>query len=244
MYDGVLKLPKLRKLVSDNIMFDEEGWPSEFEDKSFMEELHIQEFQESFMMFGLACEWTSFKGLTILHLHVESPFLIYHEDYHAHPPQYIQRLQSQAHALENLRLYSNEQYCTTKGSLVDISPHYSNQPSLKHFRKLKSLALTDMALVGVSTAGPAHWHQSFEETLDHLADMFPSTLEVFTHLVWDGPSRFATTVSHQQQMSHSWENVWKASLEDKFPNLKTVMVQKYGLTGVADGSKVIWRRKT
>jgi hypothetical protein len=56
MYDGVLKLPKLRELVSDNIMFDEEGWPSEFEEKSFMEELHIQEFQESFMMFGLACE--------------------------------------------------------------------------------------------------------------------------------------------------------------------------------------------
>ena len=125
-----------------------------------------------------------------------------------------------------------------------MSPHWPGQPSLKHFRKLKSLALTDMALVGVSTTGPAHWHQSFEETLGHLADMFPPTLEVFTHLVWDGPSTFGNSVPPQQQMSHSWENVWKASVEDNFPGLKMVMVQKYSLTGVADGSKVIWRRKT
>jgi hypothetical protein len=176
-------------------------------------------------------------------MHIESPFLLYEEGYY-NPPQYILRLQSQAHSLEDFRLYSNEQYCTSDGTLVDTSPHYSGQPSLKHFAKLKSLALTDMALVGVSTAGPAHWRQSFTKTLDHLADMFPSTLEVFTHLVWDGPSRFAASVPPQQQMSHSWENVWKSSLEDRFPNLKTVMVQKYGLTGVADGSKVIWRRKT
>lgn len=241
---GVLQLPKLKTLVLNNVMFYEQGWASDLGGLSSIEELYVPDVQDSFLHLDLGdAEWRIFKSLKILHLHIEPPFPAFEKDYH-NPPKYVLCLQSQTHCLEDLHLYSNEQYCTSDGTVLETSAHCPSQPSLKHFRKLKSLALTDMALVGVSTTGPAHWHQYFEETLDHLADMFPSTLEVFTHLVWDGPSRFATTVSHQQKMSHSWENVWEASLEDKFPNLKTVMVQKYGLTGVADGSKVIWRRKT
>ena len=243
LYEGMLKLPKLQRLVLDNVIFDQEGWPTDTEGLSSVDELHVQQLADEFMYPELAYEWRIFEGLKILHLHVEPPCYLYEELCHK-PPEYILCLQSQAHSLEDLRLYSNEQYCTSDGTLVKMSPHWPGQPSLKHFRKLKSLALTDMALVGVSTTGPAHWHQSFEETLGHLADMFPPTLEVFTHLVWDGPSTFGNSVPPQQQMSHSWENVWKASVEDNFPGLKMVMVQKYSLTGVADGSKVIWRRKT
>jgi hypothetical protein len=243
LYVGVLQLSNLKRLVLDNVMFDQEGWPSVYEGLSSVEELHIKEYQEILMYPEYADEWRTFKGLKILHLHVEAPFLFYEKDYY-NPPQYVRCLQSQAHSLENLQLHSNEKYCTSDGTLIELSHHRRGQPSLKQFEKLKSLALTDMALIGVSTTGPTHWHQSFEETLDHLADMFPSTLKVFTHLVWDGPSRFATSVPLQQQMSHLWENVWKASIDDRFPNLKTVMVRRYGLAGVADGSKVIWRRKT
>ncbi|OSS51136.1 hypothetical protein B5807_04563 [Epicoccum nigrum] len=239
---GVLQLPKLKRLVLNNVMFRQEGSPSVFEGKSSVEELHIPELQEYLKYHEYSVEWGIFKGLKILHLHIIDQFLGDKKDCDD-SPQYVSDLQSQAHSLEDLRIFSNEQYCTSNGALVKMSPFCLYQPSLKHFQKLKSLALADMALVGVSTDGPTHWHQSFKETLDHLADMFPSTSEVLTHLVWDGPSGFAASVPPGQQMSHSWENVWKASPKDRFPNLKTVMVQKYGLTSVADGGKVIWRRK-
>lgn len=49
VYAGMLKLPKLRTLVLDNIMFEEERWPYVFERLSSVEELHIQEYQEPFM---------------------------------------------------------------------------------------------------------------------------------------------------------------------------------------------------
>lgn len=187
-------------------------------------------------------EWKTFQGLQKLVLQVESPFIHYEQGYHE-APKYISCLRSQARSLEDLQLYSNEQYCTSDGTFVEMSPHCAGQWDLRHFKKPRSLALTDMSLMGVSTKGPAHWHQSFEDTLKHLAQMFPTSLETFTHLIWGGPSPFALEVPVAQQMLRSWENIWKASAKDKFPSLRKVMVQKYGLNGVSDERVVIWQRE-
>ncbi|KAF9701112.1 hypothetical protein EKO04_001047 [Ascochyta lentis] len=150
---------------------------------------------------------------------------------------------SQARSLEDLQLYSNEPYRSFDGVPIDISVHCHCPPSLKNFQKLKSLALTNMSLVGLSGQRPGHWHQPVEDTLKHLAGMFPPSLEVFTHLLGDWPSCFADAQSKEHQRVYSSENIWKASTKDMFPSLKIVMTQKYGLDGLAKEREVIWQRE-
>ncbi|KAJ4367752.1 hypothetical protein N0V86_009874 [Didymella sp. IMI 355093] len=129
------------------------------------------------------------------------------------------------------------------GTLNRMSEYCPGQTSLKGFSNLKSLALTDMSLMGVSrTSGPTHWQQPIEATLQHLADMFPPTLEAFTHLIWDGAAPFDKALTKRQKALRSWNRIWKSASKEQFPSLKKVMVQKYGLYGLSKEIEVIWEK--
>ncbi|KAJ4338607.1 hypothetical protein N0V95_008008 [Ascochyta clinopodiicola] len=239
---GVLELPSLKTLKLDNIMLNEEGSRETFKGLSSVTELRVQMFQEDFMWAGYHEEMDTFHGLKSLHVRIQHPYILCTSDGHERP-RYVEHLASQAHSLEDLQLASNEQYCLKDGTFVEMSSHCLAQPNLQHFQNLKSLALTDMSLVGMSTSGPAHWHQSIEDTLEHLAGMFPPSLETFTHLVWDGPSVFAEACSDEHQEIHSWKSIWKASTKDDFPSLKAVKTQKYGLDGLIGEREIIWQKE-
>jgi hypothetical protein len=241
VYLSNFMLPSLKVAKLHNVIFDGDEWPEGHSGCSSVTELHIHDDQDAFVYPDLSGYLDTFKTLEILHLYIHNSYVLYIEDY-LERPRYIEILVSHAQSLQDLQLYSCERYYKSDGSFMEMSPHCPPQPSLGHFTNLKSLALTDMSLVGMSTAGPAHWYQSIETTLNHLAKMFPPSLETFKHLLWDGPSVFAKALTKRQQPLRSWERIWKASDQNQFPSLQKVLTQNYDIDVLSSESTVIWER--
>lgn len=231
--------PNLKKAKLFNCVFDEEGWEyctPKRNSVSPVTDLEIHEYQASFADPAYVQSWSRFKHLKTLRLHVEYTYLFY--DDQRRRPRYSEALSLLANSLEDLQLYSNERYQKKNGKFAKMSPHCPAQPSFRHLSRLRSLALTDVVLVGVSTAGPTHWHQSARDTVEDLVQMFPTSLETFTHLLWDGPTSFSGEFEPSLVWKSVWESVWK-SLWCYFPSLSKVMVQKYGLQGLTGDHEVL-----
>ena len=114
--------------------------------------------------------------------------------------------------------------------------------SLRSSRYLKTLTLTDMSLVSINLDGTEHLYMDPKDALKHLKWMFPPSLEIFTHLVWNG--LIFNNDEHTLSMLRSrWSVIWSCTTPDMFPNLKVVMVQEYGLNGSETERKVIWKRE-
>lgn len=247
MYVSNLLFPKLRSAKTVGCYFFcgcyYESQTISFKHSFPITELHIHDSQDSYGFEDPDLHWDNFQELRVLHLHIELSRLFYGANY-LEWPRYVDILsRSHARSLQEFHLYSNELYCSNNGILTEMAPHCPGQPSLKHFSKLKSLALTDMSLMGVSsTSGPTHWRQSAEDTLHHLADMLPTSLEAFNHLVWVGAAPFDKALTKRQRVLRSWDRIWSAADKKQFPNLKRVMVQKYGLYGLSEETEVIWER--
>jgi hypothetical protein len=235
LYVSTLMFPRLRTARLESCVIDDEDCPGGFGKVSHVTELHIR-------MCGNPehdRHWNKFQNLRTLHLHIWPRHMF-------NDPRYVDVLsRHNGQSLEELYLYSNELYCTHDGTFNIVSDYCPSQTSLKGFSNLKSLALTDMALMGVSrTSGPTHWQQPIEVTIQHLADMFPPTLETFTHLIWDGAAPFDKVLTKRQKALRSWNHIWKSASTQQFPSLKKAMVQKYGLYGLSEEIEVIWEKDT
>ena len=241
IYLPVLNLPSLRTVQLSNGGFADDVIDDRHWGTSHVTKVNIRVKQRMFSFPTVDLGWQTFERLKVLHLHIDRPYIAY--DWDLERPLFVECLSTQALSLEILHIYSNEEYVnTSSGSPIEISCHCPGQSSFRPFLRLKSLVLTDMSLMGVSQSGPAHWHQPVHNTLSHLAAMFPSKLETFTHLIWEGPSIFDKMLTRRGQSLRSWDRIWKAADKNQFPSLRSVMVQKYGPSGLSKERETIWQR--
>lgn len=233
IYDSMLALPSLRKLSVRNVDFGVDGRGSLC--SYLLEELNLTRTPYDLSV-GNPC-WKRFAGLRVLRVNIQNDICL--DDWYP----FVESLASQAHSLEVLELYTNEKYSLSNGQMLPVAEAWPAQSSLKAFKRLKRLALTELMLVGMSSSRPVHWLQPLQDTLNHLANMLPTSLETLTQILWDGPTIFSKRLTKRQQSLHSWERIWKASSRKQFPSLKQVMVQKYGLSGLSEEREVIWESK-
>ena len=229
----LLQFPSLKLLHVHNIGFYRSSITYRC---STVEKLHYSAFRDDFNWVGIDL-FEPFKALTRLRLWID-PWEIFCGAW----PYYIDNIACQAHSLEVLEIYSNEVYSRSHEKQEKVFDVWPAQSSLKYFKCLKSLALTDASLVGVRRNGLGHWYQSVEETLGHLTKMLPSTLETLIHVVWDGPNMFTNDIIERQQLLCSWEGIWKAAIKEQFPSMKRVMTQAYDATALSSKRVVIWER--
>lgn len=234
VFQCICALPSLRKLEVFGIYFvGSRQTPL----SSSLEYIDMEDHQRNFDR-GLNKKLESFQDLKHLRLRITDSVL---KEDDTDRPRYIENLYFLENSLETLELFTNEVYCSPHGVPREL-PKLPPVPSLRSFGRLKVLTLTDMSLVGVGSCGPLHCVTLPAEVLEHLVWMLPSSLEVLTHLVWDGPIIHSGDVELQRYLS-LWSNIWKGATMDKFPALKKVMVQKYGLSGLSGEREVIWERK-
>ncbi|KAF2124127.1 hypothetical protein P153DRAFT_371014 [Dothidotthia symphoricarpi CBS 119687] len=166
------------------------------------------------------------------------------------------------HSLRALEVWTNEMFTDKVGKpygINDFMPYFLPlerawetsacfgyfRPiqSLRPFTCLKSLALTDIALVGQSRRGLPYWRKPVSSTAAYLSGMLPTSLEIFTHILWDGPDGYDALLADDEKHLRSWDRIWKVITPEQFPNLKRVETVGYNREGISKERKVIWERK-
>jgi hypothetical protein len=188
-----LEINSPRKVYLRNVEFveDETDWECEAY-SSPVTNLHLNDLDESDIP---AFDLRSFTGLRKFRLELRPINVV--EDLLA-----LQDLgtvlATQNHSIECVELWTNESYTFNHHRFQNIKDDYNSKPfdyrvpisSLHDFNPLKSLSMTDILLVGSTPNGLRFWNDLPETTVQNLRGMLPSSLELYTHLVWEGDTDF------------------------------------------------------
>jgi hypothetical protein len=164
IYGSMFALSSLRKLSVRNLYPDDSRLGSLY--SYLLEELNLT--MTSYGFYVSDPWWERFAGLRVLRVNIQNGIRLNNW----YP--FVESLASQSHSLEVLELYTNEKYSLSNGQVLHVTETWLAQSSLKAFKRLKRLALTDLILIGMLSSMPVHWLQPVQDTLNHLANMLPT----------------------------------------------------------------------
>ncbi|KAF2746953.1 hypothetical protein M011DRAFT_526667 [Sporormia fimetaria CBS 119925] len=145
-------------------------------------------------------------------------------------------LQSLKGHLEVIELWSYELYASYEEDYELVE--WRSGWTFKSFSKLKSLALTDMFLIGMSPRGLPYFTDPPKVTAEFLTTVLPPSLEYFTHIINDGPSAYDEVIGRYER-EDLWDNFWHSiDVLSYFPRLREVRFSADGPKGV----HTIWCR--